>query len=408
MASMPDQNQQLRSNYRVMVSDVHAMGQIAVIRSLGRAGYRVHALSAKADALGLRSRLAEVRTQHPTYDDPGFCDWLEKYIAENNIDLIIPSEGFLWAVRPIFDRLAAKMPIRPEADFIYRMINKYDYFHAITTSDDPQVRQNCPDILYVDRENMPPDAELKRQISVMPFPCFIKMDAAHGRTAEDGDGIAKVTTPEEAFAKIMELAESYDKFLMQGYIPGRKAGINLLIKDGEVKAHYVMKATHETPHKGGVASLRHTWQHDTMLADAIAKMRHVGWNGALMVEYRWDEETDRFALVEINLRFWGYLHLCLYGGVDFPMLLADDHLGLDTVPSYPVPRPATARCLSFETGYLLSLLKDGEVGIGKKLGALVNFLLVGLNPAIYSDGFFPGDRGLWCHELTQTVRNLLK
>ena len=47
-----------RADFPVLVLDAHAMGNIAVVRSLGRAGYPVHAVSTRADALGLRSNFA--------------------------------------------------------------------------------------------------------------------------------------------------------------------------------------------------------------------------------------------------------------------------------------------------------------------------------------------------------------
>ena len=42
-----------------------SLGAVAVIRSLGRAGYRVHAASTRSDALGFRSRYAEEGTTSP-------------------------------------------------------------------------------------------------------------------------------------------------------------------------------------------------------------------------------------------------------------------------------------------------------------------------------------------------------
>jgi len=393
-----------RRNYHILVTDVHAMGQIGVIRSLGRAGYKVHALSIKEDALGFYSGFSHKICVPPAYEGSEFLPWLQAYIRENNIKLIIPSEGFLWAIQPLFDQLSPLLPLKNDAGLIYQMINKYDYFKAITQSDDQCVRAHCPDLLFITRENMPVDKDMEG----MDFPCFIKLDASHGKREADGDGVIKVHTVQEALHQIKLLSQNYSAFIMQSYIPGQKAGVNLLMKDGEVQAHYVMKAAHETPHKGGVASLRHTWQHDEMLEDAIVKLRHLKWDGALMVEYRWDAQTDKFALIEINLRFWGYLHLCLYADVDFPRLLTDDYLGLAEEEKLPEAKQVEARCLSFEVGYLLSLIKDPDESLMRKMAALINFVWVGISFRVFSDSYFPGDRGLWFYEARHTLRNLLR
>ena len=42
----------------VLVPEAHALGMLAAIRSLGRAGYGVHAASPQADAIGFASRFA--------------------------------------------------------------------------------------------------------------------------------------------------------------------------------------------------------------------------------------------------------------------------------------------------------------------------------------------------------------
>lgn len=393
-----------RMDYKILVTDVHAVGQIGVVRSLGRAGYQVYAMSPKDDALGFHSNFANRKIVCVPYDDKGFTEWIQTYVKDNGIDLIVPSEGFLWAVQPIFDQLSPILPIKSDPDFIYRFINKYDYFREITESDNTFVRENCPEIIYVNQNNIPTAEDMAR----MQFPCFIKLDGVYGKNKDDEDGVIKVGNIEEALRQIRLLSKRYSVFLMQEYIPGQKAGVNLLVKDGEVKAQYVMKATHETPYTGGVASLRHTWRHDKMLEDAITKIRHLGWDGALMVEYRWNQESNEFALVEINLRFWGYLHLCLYAGIDFPRLLADNHLGIVSDEEVQIPQQVEVRNLTFETGYLLSLIKDSNVGIFRKAGALANFVWVGLSFNIFSDSFFPGDRGLWFHELREVVKNLFR
>ncbi len=60
-----------------------------------------------------------------------------------------------------------------------------------------------------------------------------------------------------------------------------------------------------------------------MLEDARLKLEAMDWHGVAMMEYRWDPETDRFYLMEMNARFWAALHLALFSGVNFPLLLAD-------------------------------------------------------------------------------------
>src|SRR5579884_1769283 len=89
-----------RSELPVLVTEAQAMGSIAVIRSLGRAGYPVHACATRTDALGLQSRFAARAEACP--DVPGaFIGWLREYISKHNICTIIPSEKVLIYLRPV-------------------------------------------------------------------------------------------------------------------------------------------------------------------------------------------------------------------------------------------------------------------------------------------------------------------
>src|SRR3546814_15197257 len=49
----------------VLVPEPHALGMLAAIRSLGRAGYRVHAASPRPDAIGFLSRYCTTRPPCP-------------------------------------------------------------------------------------------------------------------------------------------------------------------------------------------------------------------------------------------------------------------------------------------------------------------------------------------------------
>jgi len=88
-----------RREYPVMVAEAQAVGSVGVIRSLGRAGYQVHTVSDSSEALGLRSRFAARSAVSPAYPAPDFVSWLRGYVRDYGIRAIVPSEGFLFAVR---------------------------------------------------------------------------------------------------------------------------------------------------------------------------------------------------------------------------------------------------------------------------------------------------------------------
>src|SRR5690242_20710985 len=117
-----------RSSLPVLVVDAQAMGSIAVIRSLGRAGYPVHACSSVWESLGLRSRYATSAAVCPEYNDAKFIPWLRQYVSQNNIRALVPSEGLLIALRPNFEEFAELIPFGACARTIYGGLSKFDLF----------------------------------------------------------------------------------------------------------------------------------------------------------------------------------------------------------------------------------------------------------------------------------------
>ena len=86
-------------SHEIIVADVHSLGMIAVLRSLGRAGYKPHAVSPEPDALGFLSKFAFKSAVHPEESSPDFIPWLRSYVAEHGIVALVCGEAMLYAIR---------------------------------------------------------------------------------------------------------------------------------------------------------------------------------------------------------------------------------------------------------------------------------------------------------------------
>ena len=86
----------------------------------------------------------------------------------------------------------------------------------------------------------------------------------------------------------------------------------------------------------------------------------MGWDGVAMVEYRRDAETGRYALMEVNGRFWGSLPNAVHAGADFPFwLYRTSFRGWETAgsPTQDYKVGLQARSLAGDTLWLLSVLR---------------------------------------------------
>ena len=383
-----------RRDRPVLVTEAQTIGSVAIIRSLGRAGYPVHACSQEADALGFQSRYAGYRAHCPSYESSEFPGWLRDYVARHGLSAIVPGEGFLLAIRSQFDEFAPLLPLNQDLSLVYSGMSKFDLFESLTNAAraNHPAGANLPPSLLVRRGDRLPQAG---ELDALPLPMFLKVDGCYGR---DGSGSAnhKAASVGEAQAILADLLRRYDRVLVQGYVPGRGAGAFFLNWNNEILASFAHLRLHEVPHTGGVSSYRTSWRHDAILKDAEAKLRRIGWQGVAMMEYRWNPAEDTFALMEMNGRFWGSLHLALYAGVDFPSLMLDTFHGRP--PVKPVRKWAVVRCRNTfpkDVQYVWSCLKDPGLGFGPRLWAVLEFLFLFFDLKGKSDLNFPGDRKLY-------------
>lgn len=387
----------------VMVTHAHAIGNTAVARSLGRAGYRVHALTDVPDAVILRSRFVAVPVVTPPYSSPDFGDWILDYVRRNDIRVIIPSEGFLVATRGQFDQLQPLMPLPRDWNVVERSFSKTEYFDAFLRSDDPRLRRHIPPSLVVWRGGALPSAA---ELEALGTPLYVKADEVLCDRGRSG-GVFRCASAEAARARLLELLGTHRGVLVQGPAAGVKATCNLCLHEGRVLAESMAVALHEAPHDGGLTVLRRTWWHDAMRDDALRRLEALQWEGVAMMEYKWDADARKFTFIEANTRFWAALHLDLFAGADFPRVQVDAFLGR---PAAEIVRPARDVSCRYtvpgDTSWLLSSLRDPAVGPGRKLRRLAEFIGLFLDPRVESDLLFPGDRALYWREWLRFLRDL--
>jgi predicted ATP-grasp superfamily ATP-dependent carboligase len=328
---------------------------LTVLRELGGHGVPVHAIGRSATALGRYSRYCSSFSQRPA--GRPLAGWLPEVIAQTGAAALLAiSESDLIELAELPETIAGCRILTPRGAKLDLVLDKQRTLQAAAALgfDLPTSWQ-------------PLHGEDFAAISAgLEYPVVLKWaDASAALPLLEAQGIAFEKAefslnPAELSAVLTRYAPLQIWPLVQSYCPGKGLGQMLFMSDGKAVLRFQHRRLHEWPPEGGVSTLcksepleRHAAQ--MVLSEAL--LEELGWNGPAMVEYRFDPETGRYWLMEINGRFWGSQPLAWHCGVHFAWeAYRRSVLGqTDQIAAAPI-RSLRARYMIPETRRLLRLL----------------------------------------------------
>jgi len=389
----------------VFVPDAHARACVAAIRSLGRAGYNVHAGSSNFDALGLKSRFANHSVVYPPFIDPLFLDWMRDYVARHDIKMIVPTSAVLEALKPSFEEFKPLLPVTADEKVLFDCFSKSTIVSKFINADPAlNLMKNHPQSSVVD---------LTKPIDFRVLPksktgYYLKSEKLRPHGSESATSFAFAENGKRALAALNSMASDWEFALVQEACSGFQVGVSVLIDNGKVLAVSCVRDCHQRPHSRGTMSLRQSCWFPEIADDTINRLSYLNWQGCAMGEYRYDESTHTFKLIEINFRFWQYLHLDLFARMDYPLMQAQWFLEgksyFDTRPKLGVVCRDT---WPGEVAQLVNEWRRDDFSLFSKIQSFFMFFVRSLNPYIRSDFFFPGDRTLYFQNFVYYLKSEL-
>lgn len=163
----------------------------------------------------------------------------------------------------------------------------------------------------------------------MSYPCVIKAPLEVGKNLVD-----YAHSKKELISKYRKMCASahFDETLpiVQKYIQGDGAGFFAFYKNGKCQNYFMHRRIREYPVTGGASVVAEAYYDEQILKDGKKLLDALAWEGIAMVEFKKDNNTGIFNLIEINAKFWGSLDLALVCGANFPQAIINDALRKDT------------------------------------------------------------------------------
>jgi predicted ATP-grasp superfamily ATP-dependent carboligase len=115
--------------------------------------------------------------------------------------------------------------------------------------------------------------------------------------------------------------------LAQEYIEGTVCAYFCLADQGRILAEFGHRRIHQNPPTGGVSTCCASFRNERMFEQGRTLVRNERYSGPCMIEFKHDQQKERFVLIEVNPKFWGSSLLPIICGVNFPVLYVRHLLG---------------------------------------------------------------------------------
>ena len=319
----------------IIVTDGEQRAALAVVRSLGAAGYRCIVTSSSRPSIAGGSRfVARTVTVPDALERPvEFADAIVALVAAERAAVVLPiAEQSLLAILPVRSRLSPAIVPFPDLAA----------FEALTDKERLLEEASRLGIAIPSQEIVRDiDAVASLDLSRLHYPIVLKPARSVGERAgvRARFSVAYASDASELQRKLRALPPAAFPLLLQQRVVGPGTGIFLLLWDGMLKAQFAHERLCEKPASGGESVYRESVAIDEELRDrSRALLDRFGWRGVAMVEYKRDSATGQPYLMEVNGRFWGSLQLAIDSGVDFPRILVAWALGErgEQMPAYRV------------------------------------------------------------------------
>ncbi|MBY8827346.1 carboxylate--amine ligase [Hephaestia mangrovi] len=286
---------------------------LTVMRELGEQGVPVHAIGSRR-SIGRASRYCRGFTERPAGP---IGDWLPDVIAETQARaLLAVSENDLLQLAVLPAEIDGCAILTPRAAPLGIVLDKAETLRraAAIGIDTPPTWQPMP------------EDDLAARARSLAYPVVAKWaDPPAVTSLLDQAGLdfikAEFLHDADALLAMMRRYRALGQWpLVQSYCPGVGIGQMIFMDRGEAVLRFQHRRLREWPPEGGTSTFcaaEPLDRHADQMERSIALLQSIGWQGPAMVEYRHDERTGAYWLMEVNGRFWGSLPLAWHCGARF-------------------------------------------------------------------------------------------
>lgn len=322
---------------------------LSAVRGLGRKGVPVVAFDYETGNAGFASRYCRaVRCQHPEHAPEELVALLisEARSVAGPAMLLAASDAFVLFVSRYREPLREYFRFTlPPAAVLEALVDKRLQYELAG-----QIGIPHPATFYPETA-----ADVGRIASQLDYPAVIKPYVGHRYREEvSSDKGLTVDGPEALHSTFERLFETGAQALVQSFAPGPITNlINVtycLDQAGNLLDSFMLRKLRQFPVDLGVGTFVECYFDAAAFELGLKFCRALGYRGIAEVEFKLDERTGRFALIELNPRIGAQNQLALSCGHNLPWMAYADLFDLPA--DAPHACQANLRWLDFKGDYL--------------------------------------------------------
>lgn len=297
---------------KVLLTDGRSLATLAIARSLGSKGIKVHVGEEFNYNITSFSKYVETNHVYPSPENhpEEFLEWVLETLKRETYDSIIP-------VRDITTLLIAKNKewIAEYTGLCIADCTTINDLMDKATSMKLAAKHGIP----IPKTYYPDENGFERIHDEATTPLLIKP-----RDESGARGIVRVNHLKDLESYYQAANREYSSPIIQEYIDHRGGHYSIgTLFDQESKpvATHVYKETKQYPVSGGPAVNAVSVEKEPWVDDMLQLLRTIDWQGPAHMDVLFDPADDTYKLLEVNPRFWMSLNLSIQSGVDVPVLL---------------------------------------------------------------------------------------
>ncbi len=344
---------------RVLVLGEDTRSFLAVIRSLGRAGLDVHVAWCPLTSAALASKYVGSVHHLPEYrsDDDSWLKAFNTLLEEQRFELILPcTDGTILPLQLHRREIEDGGRIQLLPDDVYRICSSKAETYRLAE----ELGISLPRQTMASSMN-----DLRRAAQEFGFTLILKPQTSSSAANPLARRAVRLVHSAEDLESCGESMLADGELIVQQCAKGIGVGVEVLCKDGVILTAFQHQRVHE-PRRGGGSSYRKSVPLNPEMFDATEKlMRALRYTGVAMVEFKQNQETGAWVLIEINARFWGSLPLSIAAGLDFPRYLYEMTCRGKTEFPRIYRQNVFSRHWSSDLEWLISNFRDHDPGTPK-------------------------------------------